>query len=299
MRIFNIERCSTEDGPGIRTTVFLKGCLLKCKWCANPESQLYKPQILFKAVRCIGCGRCLKTCPSGAIFYHPDYGMITDSKKCKMCKRCIDACYADARVVQGEDYTAEELMEVLIKDEAYYLASGGGITFSGGEPFLYASDIKECSELAHKRGWNVLVETCGQVPLPKIKEAAEHIDIIYCDYKHFSGERHLALTGRDNREILSNIRWLDKNFNGELYLRYPYIPGCNDEVYAIEQFLAFSERLEKVKEVVFLPYHRLGLDKYRGLGRVYEMGDMESLKVKDLQFLKEYEKNYHIKITVR
>lgn len=299
MRVFNIERCSTEDGPGIRTTVFLKGCLLKCRWCANPESQLFEPQILFKSVRCTGCGRCLETCPAGAIYYHPDYGMITDGNKCSMCRQCIDACYADARVVQGEDYTVEELMEVLIKDEAYYLASGGGVTFSGGEPLLYAPFIKKCSVLAHKRGWNVLVETCGCVPLANIKEAADDIDIIYCDYKHFSEERHLKLTGKDNREILSNIRWLDKNFKGELFLRYPYIPGCNDEVCAIERFLEFAESLEKVEEVVFLPYHRLGLDKYKGLGRAYEMGDMESLKIKDLQFLKEYEKKYRIKISVQ
>lgn len=299
MRVFNIERCSTEDGPGIRTTVFLKGCLLRCKWCGNPESQLFEPQILFKSVKCTGCGRCLKTCPSGAIYRHPEFGMITDGTKCTMCKKCIDACYADARVVQGEDYTVEELMEELAKDEVYYLESGGGITFSGGEPLLYASFIKKCSVSAHKRGWNVLIETCGQAPQGKLREIADCVDIIYCDYKHFSGEKHLELTGRDNREILNNIRWMDQNFKGELYLRYPYIPGCNDEPYAIEKFLGFAEGLERVKEVVFLPYHRLGLDKYHGLGRVYEMGDMESLKVKDLQFLKEYENKYHIKISVQ
>lgn len=225
--------------------------------------------------------------------------MITDRKKCTMCKKCIDACYADARVIQGEDYTVEELMKELIKDEAYYLASGGGITFSGGEPLLYASFIKECSILAHKRGWNVLIETCGQAPERNLKEVADYVDIIYCDYKHFSGEKHLELTGRDNSEILNNIRWMNDNFKGKLYLRYPYIPGCNDEAEAIEKFLAFAEGLEKVKEVVFLPYHRLGLDKYQGLGRVYEMGDMESLKVKDLQFLKEYEKKFDIKISVQ
>lgn len=299
MRIFNIERCSTEDGPGIRTTVFLKGCILRCRWCANPESQLFKPQILFKSVKCVGCGRCLKTCPSGAIYHHPDFGMITDEKKCTMCGKCIDACYADARVVQGEDYTAEELMKELIKDEAYYLESGGGITFSGGEPLLYASEIKECSIMAHKRGWNVLIETCGQVPRKNLEEIADYVDIIYCDYKHFSAKKHQELTGRDNREIVDNIKWMNEHFKGELYLRYPYIPGCNDDMSAIERFLEFADSLKKVKEVVFLPYHRLGLDKYQGLGRVYEMGNMESLKVKDLQFLKKYENKYTVKISVQ
>lgn len=225
--------------------------------------------------------------------------MITDEKKCSMCRKCIDTCYADARVIQGEDYTVEELMNELVKDEAYYLASGGGITFSGGEPLLYASEIKECSILAHKRKWNVLIETCGQVPQKNLEEAADYVDIIYCDYKHFSGERHLELTGKDNREILDNIRWIDTNFKGDFYLRYPYIPGCNDEESAIEKFLEFAKGLKKVKEVIFLPYHRLGFDKYQGLGRVYEMGNMESLKVKDLQFLKEYENKYAVKISVQ
>ena len=112
-RIFNIERCSTEDGPGIRTTVFLKGCQLRCRWCANPESQEKRRQILFKAVKCIGCGRCQSACPSNAIVYMPEFGMISDPEKCTLCGKCIHACYQEARVLQGEDYTSDELMEIL------------------------------------------------------------------------------------------------------------------------------------------------------------------------------------------
>lgn len=225
--------------------------------------------------------------------------MITDMKKCTLCKRCLDACYADARVLQGEDCTVDELMEILEKDDLYYKTSGGGITFSGGEPFLYSGFIRECAERIHDRGWSVLVETCGQVKLEKIKEAADSVDIIYCDYKHYSPEEHLRLTGKDNSDILENMKWLDENFQGELILRYPYIPGCNDHPYAIEKFLDFAEKLRKVNHVVFLPFHRLGLDKYQGLGRMYEMGDMESLKVKDLKFLMKYEAQYDLQITVQ
>lgn len=298
-RIFNIERCSTEDGPGIRTTVFLKGCLLRCRWCANPESQSARREILLKGVKCIGCGQCRKVCPSQAITFMPEFGMITDSKKCSVCKKCIDACYVDARVLQGEDYTVEELMAVLERDESYYRLSGGGITFSGGEPLLYASFIRECAEEIHRRGWTVLIETCGQVSRKQIEEVADHVDIIYCDYKHWSPEEHQKLTGKDNCDILDNIRWLDENFKGELYLRYPYIPGGNDESRDIEKFLEFAEGLDKLNEVVFLPYHRLGFEKYQGLGRVYEMGDMPSLKVKAIQFLKEYESRYNLKIRIQ
>lgn len=298
-RIFNIERCSTEDGPGIRTTVFFKGCQLKCRWCANPESQNFEREILVKSVKCIGCGRCEKMCPNQAISLVEGMGMITDPNKCDMCKKCLDACYVDARVLQGEDYTVEELMKILEKDELYYKKSDGGITFSGGEPFLYASFIRACAQKIHKRGWSVLVETCGQIPQKNLEETANEIDIIYCDFKHYSPIEHEKLTGKDNKQIISNIKWLDRNYNGELQLRYPYIPGCNDDPYAIERFLDFAQSLKKVDQIVFLPYHRLGLDKYQGLGREYAMGNMPSLKIKDLDFLKKYEQKYNLKIKIQ
>lgn len=298
-RIFNVERCSTEDGPGIRTTVFMKGCMLHCKWCANPESQSYKKQILVKNVKCIGCGKCKNVCLNGAISFVPEFGMVSDEKKCNLCGKCVESCYADARVLQGEDYSVEDLMNILGKDEAYYKASGGGITFSGGEPLLYSEFINECAKEIHKKGWTVLIETCGYVPQDKLESVVENVDIIYCDFKHYSPVEHKRLTGQSNDLIISNIKWLDQNYKGKLYLRYPYIPGCNDSPDAIENFLDFANQLQTVNEVVFLPYHRLGLEKYQGLGRIYEMGDMPSLKVKDLYFLKDYETKYHLKISIQ
>ena len=297
-RILNIERCSTEDGPGIRTTVFLKGCRLRCKWCANPESQSFEREILFKGIKCTGCGRCLDKCKSKAICMDTEFGMISQPDKCSLCLQCIDHCYADARVLQGRDYSASQLMEILERDESYYRTSGGGITFSGGEPLLYADFIKECAGLIHERGWTVLAETCGYVEREKLEKAADSLDMIYCDYKHWSPEKHKAYTGKDNRLIIENIRWLDQNFKGELSLRYPYIPGCNSEPADVEAFLRFAEGLASVKDVVFLPYHRLGLDKYKGLGRSYAMGNMPSLKIRDIEFLKAYEKKYDLNISI-
>ena len=298
-RIFNIERCSTEDGPGIRTTVFLKGCALRCEWCANPESQKFRREILFKSVVCEGCDRCRQNCPEKAIRLDSKFGEITNMNKCSLCMQCIDQCYVNARIVQGVDYTVEELMLILEKDALYYEKSGGGITFSGGEPLLQADFLMNCAKKIHEKGWSVLIETCGEAPKENLIKVAPLCDIIYCDFKHYDSEEHRKLTGRGNKLILENIEWLDTYFEGELSLRYPFIPGRNDSEEAIKRFLIYAENLKSVREVVFLPFHRLGLDKYNGLGREYLMGEMESLKVKDLDFLKEYEGQFNLSIKIQ
>ena len=297
-RILNIERCSTQDGPGIRTTVFLKGCHLKCRWCCNPESQSFDKEILLKSVICTGCRRCQELCSSNAIKCMEDYGMITDQTKCSACLKCVDGCLAGARTLQGKDMSSEELIETLMRDEIYYKTSGGGITFSGGEPCIYADFIAECAKGIHKKGYTVLVETCGYIDRKRLAQTAESADIIYCDYKHFDPVIHEKVTGTTNELILSNIKWLDDNFKGHLELRYPYIPGINSDEECIERFLEFADSIQSVSDVVFLPYHRLGLDKYRGLGREYPMGQMPSLKLSDIEYLKKYERKYNLNISV-
>lgn len=288
--IFNVERFSTEDGPGIRTVVFLKGCTLRCKWCANPESQAFRPEVLFHANACVGCGKCVEICPQGAVSYREGFGYITDPSKCDLCGECIRGCFAGARTMAGTEYTVESLMEVLLRDEAYYHESGGGITFSGGEPLLHSQFIKECAKQLHARNISVLVETCGMVPKENMMDAAGFADIIYFDFKHHDPEQHRLYTGADNRLILENLMWLDDHFKGFLSVRYPYIPDHNSSDHEIEQFIKLIQSMKHVAEVWFLPYHRLGLPKYQGLGRVYEMGEMKSLKMKDIAYLTDYEK---------
>ena len=297
-RILNIERCSTQDGPGIRTTVFLKGCYLKCRWCCNPESQSFEKEILVKSILCTGCRKCLNLCGSNAIKCVEGYGMITNQTKCSACLKCVDGCLAGARTLQGKDISSADLLETFMRDETYYRVSGGGITFSGGEPCIYADFISECAKEIHKRGYTVLVETCGHIDRKRLAEVAESADIIYCDYKHFDPAIHEKVTGVTNEQILSNIRWLDDHFKGRLELRYPYIPGINSDKECIEEFLKFADSIQLVRDVVFLPYHRLGLDKYRGLGREYLMGEMSSLRISDLDYLKEYEGEYDLNISV-
>lgn len=296
--VFNIERFATEDGPGIRTVVFLKGCALRCKWCANPESQSFQRQMMFNSNICIGCGKCVDVCPNKAVKYDKEFGFITDHDLCKFCMACADNCYQNARTIMGTEYTVDELLKEVLKDETYYKMSHGGITFSGGEPFFHHEFIAEFASRLKEKDIPVLVETCGYVPLENIQHCADLVDEIFYDFKHINSEKHKELTGAGNEKILYNLQWLNSNFKGDLSVRYPYIPGCNDAKEDIEGFLDYVSRLDKVKEVWFLPYHRLGIPKYIGLGRIYEMGNMESLKMKDIAFLKDYQDKYNIKIKI-
>ena len=297
--VFNIERFATEDGRGIRTVVFLKGCSLRCRWCANPESQRAGAEVLVKTNVCINCARCSVLCPEKAISYMEGYGFITDQSKCRQCGVCIRECYADAREMMGRKYSEEELLTEILKDRQYYGMSGGGVTFSGGEPLYYSEIIGAVGEQMHRRGYNTLVETCGHVPQKALEDINGRVDYIYYDFKQIDPEKHKELTGVDNTLILSNLEWLCGHYSGELSVRYPYIPGCNDDETSINGFFEYIKSLSHISEIVFLPYHRLGLPKYQGLGRAYEMGNMPSLKKADLLFLVQRAEKYSLKIKIQ
>ena len=297
--VFNVERGSSEDGPGIRTVVFLKGCGLRCRWCANPESQSGRPEILYIANVCVQCGECVRVCPAGAVSYREGYGFISDMDKCVHCGECIRRCYVNARKLQGTEYTPEALTEELLRDADFFRRSGGGVTFSGGEPLLQVDFLCEVVDLLHREGIPSLVETCGFVRQENVKKAAEHVDAIFYDFKHADSEQHRILTGQDNRLILDNLAWLMEHFRGELSVRYPYIPGCNDSEEAIRGFLKFMKNQTRKTEIVFLPYHRLGLPKYIGLGRDYGMGDMKSLKREALEHIRPWAEEYGLEIRIQ
>ncbi|MEL7656225.1 MAG: glycyl-radical enzyme activating protein, partial [Bacillota bacterium] len=206
--------------------------------------------------------------------------------------------YVNARSIVGTDYTVDEIIKEVLKDELYYKESGGGVTFTGGEPLFHSEFINACAVELHRYAIPVLVETCGHISLKNIQFCSENIDSIFFDIKHMDTDKHQLMTGMGNELILENLEWLTHHFKGSLSVRYPYIPGCNDEKQDIESFLGYISKLEHINEVWFLPYHRLGIPKYRGLGRKYEMTDMESLKFKDIAFLKDYEKRYGITIKI-
>ena len=212
--VFNIERYATEDGRGIRTVVFLKGCSLRCRWCANPESQRAGTEVLVKTNVCISCARCSVLCPEKAISYKEGYGYITDQSKCRQCGVCIRECYADAREIMGRKYNEDELLAEILKDRQYYGMSGGGVTFSGGEPLYYSEIIGAIGEQMHRRGYNALVETCGHVPQKALEDINGRVDYIYYDFKQIDPEKHKELTGVDNTLILSNLEWLCGHYSG-------------------------------------------------------------------------------------
>jgi pyruvate formate lyase activating enzyme len=294
--VFNIERYATEDGKGIRTVIFMKGCAMKCKWCANPESQLFQREIILNKRLCRECGKCAIGCPNQAITWEENFGYITDSKKCSGCMKCVEECFYDARSVAGTEYTKKELYDLVMKDYEYYKMSNGGITFSGGEPLFQSKFIQDFAKQLRMEGITVLIETCGQVALENIQDIIEVVDYIYYDIKHIDEDRHRELTGCSNSLIKSNLEWLCSHYQGELSVRYPYIPGCNDDIKDIHKFLSYISSLPNIHEVVFLPYHRLGLPKYNGLGRTYEMGDMISMKTVELMFLQDFSDQYKLNI---
>ena len=297
--VLNIERYGTEDGPGIRTVVFLKGCKLRCKWCANPESQLFTSQILLKVETCVGCGRCKEVCPNNAIEFKEGYGYITNMDTCNLCGICVDSCYYSAREIMGIKYTEDSLLKEILKDENYFKSTGGGVTFSGGEPLFQASLIRNIAIEMKKRGYNTLVETCGHVPLSNIKEIADVVDYFYFDFKQIDPEKHKLLTGQTNELILKNLEWLCENYHGQISVRYPFIPNCNSSNEEIIGFLKYVKNLPNIHEVVFLPYHRLGLPKYTGLGREYEMGNMVSLKIREIKYLVDLASDFGINAKIQ
>lgn len=262
--VFNIQRFSTADGPGIRTVVFLKGCPLRCAWCHNPESQNSNAEMFFKPELCIGCGSCEKNCPEEAHVISAE-GHEFGREKCVVCGKCADGCFANALEVCGAEKTPEEVMATVVRDMAFYEESGGGVTLSGGEPLLQFDFTYELLRLAKEQGIHTAMETSGYTA-QNIELLHPVTDLWLYDLKLFRDEEHMRYTGVSNRKILDNLRRLD-NLGAKIVLRCPIIPDVNmDEAhFAALAWLANSMR--NVEAIHLEPYHPLGLSKAGQLGR--------------------------------
>jgi glycyl-radical enzyme activating protein len=257
--IFNIQRFSIYDGPGIRTTVFLKGCNLRCQWCHNPESFLAMPEISFDSAKCIGCGRCFENCKFGGHRIDREGAHIHVQENCQNCLACVDECYARALSAIGKEYTPEELMEELADDFPYFknCKSGGGITFSGGECMLQPDFLVDVSRACREQGISIAIDTAGNVPYSSFEKTNPYADYYLYDLKAYHPEVHRMATGVSNEMILENLILL-LNDGKKVIVRIPVIPEINaKELPYIRDFL----REHRVEKVELLAYHNMGIAK--------------------------------------
>lgn len=266
--IYNIQRMSLHDGPGLRTTVFLKGCPLTCLWCSNPESQKVRPQLMFFSELCTGCGKCAEVCPNGAATVI-DGKIGRDTGKCADCGICTESCAGNARELSGKLMTVEEVMEVVRKDALFYDNSGGGVTFGGGEPTSGGQFFLDMVEAAVTEGYHVTVDTCGYCPKERFDKTVELADLFLLDCKHMDPEQHKKLTGVDNSVILRNLA-VALDSDREVRVRMPLMPEMNDSEENIAAMAAFLKKHGHT-EVEVMPCHAFGRNKYAALGWEYRM----------------------------
>ena len=263
--LFDVKRFAIHDGPGIRTTAFLKGCPLACTWCHNPESQRPDPELLERPDRCTGCGACVAACPERAIRIERGHA-TTDRDRCTACGACVPVCPAEARSIVGVMWTAEALISELAEDGLFFEQSGGGITCSGGEPLhqpaFCAAVLRGCRE----RGIHTAVDTCGVARESALLSVAEETDLFLYDLKLMDDARHRRATGASNAAVLSNLERLDR-WGKRVWIRIPLIPGVNDDEENLAELVGFVHKLRRVEAVQVLPYHRGGEAKWAGLGR--------------------------------
>ncbi|MEG1426070.1 MAG: glycyl-radical enzyme activating protein [Oscillospiraceae bacterium] len=296
INLIQIQRFSLNDGPGIRTTLFFKGCNLSCPWCANPESQSAAPQLLHFGEKCVGCQSCVAACPQKAVTL--ERGKIRFHRKsCDCCGKCVEACMQDAIRICGKTMSVGAASEILLRDKDYYEESGGGITFSGGEPLLQPEGLKALAKNMKRKGIHTALETAADVPLPVFLEAIQDIDLLLVDVKSGNAQKLWEFTRGNGERIYRNLEEavrLHKN----IIARIPVIPAFNFDDESMAEIFSQLEKIG-ITKVDLLPYHLMGRKKYGELGREYPFaGNEKSLQKEELVKFKNLAQKYHLTATI-
>jgi len=294
--VFNIQKFCLHDGPGIRTTIFLKGCPLTCKWCSNPESQSWRPQLVTRDIKCAGCGKCATVCSENAIDLTPGGKRQIDWDRCSQCLKCIDVCIYGALEVAGKQMTVDEVVREAAKDAIFYENSGGGVTISGGETLLQDEFLEELLLNLKQKEIHVAVDTSGYAPQSVFKKIVDHVDLMLFDIKHLDPEIHRVYTGIDNEIILRNVRYVAQRVR--TWFRMALITGINDSKAHIQQVAELAANLG-IEKISLLPYHEGGKSKCRQIGKPYEIDGDRTPGDGHLNDLIQIASQYGIRATVR
>lgn len=293
INVFNIEKFATHDGPGIRTTIFLKGCPLHCPWCANPESWSIQPVLMYDARKCQHCLRCVNNCPMHALSLENGFSYLKD--KCIHCHQCEQTCLSEAISFAGKEMEIEEIVKEVLKDKDYFENSQGGVTISGGEPFLQFENFLKLIKQLKKEGLHVAVETTGNYVQDYLKKALPYIDLFLFDIKHINEKKLKEITGGNLKVIMNNFKYLLSKAPEKVVMRVPVIPGFNDDViYDIIDLASFLN----VQEINLLPYHSLGKNKWEQLQKEYFNNDLKMMNKEELEKYQHYVENQPIKLKI-
>lgn len=290
--VSNIQRFSLSDGDGIRTTVFLKGCNMKCEWCHNPETLSKNPELMFYETKCIGCGKCFEACPVNAHKLEDDKHVI-DRALCTNCGKCAGVCYAEALVMCGKEMTAEDVMKEARQDMAYYKNSDGGVTISGGEVLCQKDFAKEICRACHNEGIKVAVETNLSFSFDYAKDLLLECDLIMCDLKIFDDDSHIEHTGVSNKAVLENIEKID-SLGIPVIVRTPLIPNVTDNAENISAIAGYIKGMKNLKRYEVLNFNPLGEGKYKSMGKENKFKDARPFKADGLLYIEKILKDIDV-----
>ena len=284
--IFDIKRYAVNDGPGIRTTVFFKGCPVRCPWCHNPETQKFETELLVDTARCTGCGRCAAVCPQGAITISAEGKAVTDRSKCIVCGKCENACLGNYRTVVGREYSVKELVKICLQDQMFYEESGGGVTLSGGEVMAMDPEyIQPLVKALWREGIDVDIDTCGQAPYSSYKAILPYVHTWLYDIKVMDEEKHRKYIGMGNKVILDNLKGIASE-GARIYIRIPTVKEVNGDPESMQAIIDFlKENNIRPPQINLLPYHSTGSHKYGKLGRDYLAEDLTAPTDEEMQEL--------------